>query len=267
MAPRWFIQLILIILCVSAPNAFAERSQDPCGGDTFLLSLVDRPTVGDSACVVPFKQIVLEMGYQYQKLKVTGHSSNFPEAEIRIGLPFDTEYVLVASNFIDQSIPRSSGLTPTVTGIKHRFSYSNNWSLTAEGLITLPSGSRDFGGKNYGGALNGIFNYNFTSQFSASIMAGVSSQSESVSNGGKRFYSFNPDVVLTWAPVNILNIYAEFYAQTKTSFNEKLGFNFDGGLLYLLSKNLTLDLEIGHRISGNLGSFDRYVGAGFAIIF
>ncbi len=259
--------LFIVFLIFAVAPARGDNADDPCGGENFLLSLVDRPTVGDSACVVPFKKTVLEVGYEYQKLKQSGHVNNFPEAEIRIGLPYDTEYVLVAPNFIEQSIPLSSGLSATVTGIKHRLSYGSKWVLTVEGLITLPSGSEDFGSKNYGVAFNGIYNYNYTSKFSVATMLGVTSQSQSSSDGGKRFYSINPDVVITWAPSEKFNLYAEFYAQTKTSPDEKLGVNFDGGLLYLLAQNLTVDMEVGHRISGNLGSFDRYIGAGFSIIF
>ena len=38
-------------------------------------------------------------------------------------------------------------------------------------------------------------------------------------------------------------------------------FNFDGGIIYLLSKNLAIDLEFGQRLSGSLGGFKFIISA------
>ena len=72
-----------------------DAIQNPCTGPSALLALLDRPTVSDSACVVQYGQAVLEAGYQHANLTGTGGGTadNFPEAELRFGLPGHNEFV------------------------------------------------------------------------------------------------------------------------------------------------------------------------------
>jgi hypothetical protein len=259
---------IFIINYGIAVNVFAETIDNPCGGASALLNIVDRPTVGDSACVVPFKQAVLELGYQYQRLTHSaGYQQNFPEVELRIGLPVNNELVLVLPNYIHQSMTPHSGFAPTTIGIKHEIGYTEIWLAAAEALFTLPSGSTAFGSQNLGAAVNGIINYTFNSTFSLSFMFGVTSQTQSKLNGGQRFTSINPDMVLTYVLNPKINFYGEVYGQSKTGPGEGSGFNFDGGVLYLPLPNLEVDLEVGQRISGNLNGFNHYIGTGMSIAF
>src|SRR5580700_5009435 len=81
--------IALLLISAIAVNAFADTIDNPCAG---VLNLVDRPSNSDSACVIPFKQAMLEAGYQYQQLSNSnGQLQNFPEAELRIGLPASNE--------------------------------------------------------------------------------------------------------------------------------------------------------------------------------
>lgn len=152
-------------------------------------------------------------------------------------------------------------------GIKHELGYNSKWVGAIEALATLPDGSAVFGSKRMGIAANGIVGYTYNSKFNISFMFGVSSQSESSQNGGHRYTSVNPDLVLTYSPTDKFDIYAEFYGQSKTASNEGSGFNLDAGFLYLLLPNLSVDVEAGQRMSGNLGGFAHYVGAGMGLLF
>jgi hypothetical protein len=249
-------------------NVFAETVDDPCGGASALLSIADRPTVGDSACFVPFKKAVLELGYQYQQLTHSaGYQQNFPEAELRIGLPVNNELVLVLPNDIHQSMVPHAGFNATTIGIKHEIGYTQTWLGALEALFTLPSGSTAFGSRDSGAAVNGIINYTFNSTYSLSFMFGVTTQTQSKLNGGHRFTSMNPDMVLSYVLNPIINFYGEVYGQSKTGPGEGSGFNFDGGVLYLPLPNLEVDLEVGQRISGKLNGFNHYIGTGMSIAF
>ena len=55
--------LSLICLQVSANN-----QENPCGESSDLLSLLDRPSIAFSACVVPKEHVLIESGYTYLKL-------------------------------------------------------------------------------------------------------------------------------------------------------------------------------------------------------
>lgn len=258
------VRKCLGIACIFSAITFhasAEPIDNPCAG---LLSIVDRPTVGDSACVVPYKHIVLELGYQYQQLSQgAGQQQNFPEAEFRLGLPANNEFVFLPPNYIRQSM--SSGYTASTVGLKHQIGYNQHWLGAVEALVTLPSGSNNFGSDGTGAAFNGILSYTFNPQFNLTFMFGGSSQTLSRNDGGARFTSVNPDVVFTWTPKDKIDFYAEVYGQSKTGPDQGSGFNFDGGVVYLLFKNVAVDLEFGQRISGTLGGFNHYVGTGMAI--
>jgi Putative MetA-pathway of phenol degradation len=259
---RNFLGLLVCGLLI-ASHSFAEVVTDPCGGPTALLAIVNRPTVSDSACVVPYKNAVMEFGYQHQKLIEGGNQQNFPEAVLRFGLPTNNELVLLLPNYIHQSV---SGFGPGTIGIKHELGYNAHWLGSVEALFTLPTGSRAFGSDGLGEAANAIVIYTFNPQFSFTFMIGATSQTTSSDAGGQRFSSMNPDAVFTWNAQEKLSFYAEVYGQSKAGPDLGSGFNMDAGALYLLTKNLAVDLEFGHRISGQLGGFDHYIGAGFSIM-
>jgi len=249
-------------------NIFADTTDDPCGGPSALLNIVDRPTIGDSACVVPVKKAVLEFGYQYQKLShAAGHQQNFPETEFRLGIPAHNELVILLPNYIHQSMIQRSGFSAATIGIKHEIGYTKNLVATVESLFTLPNGSAAFGNKGLGAALNGIASYTVNSVLNLTFMLGGSTETTSSADGGQRFTSINPDIVLTYSLNPKVDLYGETYGQSKTGPGAGSGFNFDGGIIYLLYPALTVDLEFGQRISGDLGGFDHYIGTGMAIEF
>lgn len=258
--------LFAIMVGVNVP-VLADTIDDPCGGSSAFLNLVNRPSVGDSACVVPFKQAILEAGYQYQKLNPTGYQQNYPEAQFRLGIPANTELNMTLPTYVTQSVAPQSGYTPTIVGIKHELGYTKNWVVTVESLFALPTGSANFGSDGLGVAINGIANYTLNSLIDFTFMLGASTQTQPSNSGGQRFTSINPDMVLSYALTSKANLYGEVYGQSKTGPNQGSGFNFDGGILYLLRPFVTVDLEFGQRISGNLGGFNHYVGTGIAILF
>jgi hypothetical protein len=249
-------------------NAFAQTIDNPCGGASALIDIIDRPTVADSACVVPFKKALLELGYQYQQLHLSSaHQHNLPEAEFRIGLPANNEFSILLPNYIYQSVSPHSGYTATTIGLKHEIGYTKHWLGAVEGLFTLPGGSAAFGSKGLGATFNGIISYTFNPQFNITLMLGVSTETQSRDDGGRRFTSFNPDVVFTYTANTSLDFYAEIYGQSKTAPGQRWGLNFDSGFIHLLSSSFAIDLEVGQRIYGSLGGFDHYFGAGMGIMF
>lgn len=249
-------------------NIFADNIDNPCGGPSALLNLVDRPSAGDNACAVPFKQAIIESGIQYQQLSQdSGTQWNYPQSELRVGLPAGNEFVMVLPNYIHQLQAPHSGFSAMTAGVKHQFGYTENWVTAIESIFTLPGGSQAFGSDGTGVALNGIVNYTLNDNISLSFMFGVTSQTEPSLDGGGRFTSFNPDLVLTYVINPKTYVYAETYGQSKTAPDEGSGWNLDSGILYLLKPNFAIDMEVGQRISGQLGGFNHYIGAGFSVMF
>ncbi|WP_226821794.1 MULTISPECIES: hypothetical protein [Acidithiobacillus] len=183
-----------------------DAIQNPCTGPSALLALLDRPTVSDSACVVQYGQAVLEAGYQHANLTGTGGGTadNFPEAELRFGLPGHNEFVLLPPNDNLQQVPGSphlQGFSSTTVGIKHELGYTKHWLGAVESLFTLPSGSPAFGSRGTGVAFNGIVDYTPSNDTGISLQLGVTSQTNPALAGGGRFTSVNPDITFTWLPL------------------------------------------------------------------
>lgn len=271
----WFALAFAAFASVSLPAARAAAPALPCSGPSGLLGQLDRPTVGDSTCVVPRGMTVIEAGATVGNLygRPGGNVDTLPNLELRWGLPGDSEFVLLPPNFQYRSVdaaPRLpaatvGGFGPTTVGIKHLVGYSDSWQWTDEALVTLPSGDSTFGSHGVGVALNAIVAYG-DGPFGISLMVGVTSQTASSAAGGQRFQSFNPDLVVTWQSTARLQFYAELDGQSHSGYRRGWGSDADGGVQYLLTPDFEVDLEEGVRIQGSLGGFANYTGVGLGLM-
>lgn len=254
--------VILLLSCSIAATSHAETIQDPCAGISELLNLLNRPTYSDSACTVPFGKAVVEMGYQYLTLRDGGHARNLPNTQLRVGLPADNEIALYFPNHNRQTAFPHSGSDPTFITFKHEIGYSAKWYGALEAIATLPNGSAYFGSKNYSSTFNAIIDYKFTNQLQFSLSLAYSSNSQPSALGGKRYSSINQNYVFSWQPKDYYYLYLEIFGTSHTDANKGPGYNGDAGIVYLIRKNISLDVELGQRINGNLIGFKHYVGVG-----
>lgn len=266
----WIVIPIMILATLSGRVwAYTDlpSSNNPCRGSDALLAILDRPTVGDSTCAVHQGRIVLEAGYAYSSLypSANGHGASYPQLELRFGLPHDNEFVFLPAERVLS--PGANGYTASVLGLKHEFDVSSAWQFAAESLVTLPSGDPNQGSAGTGVAVNGIASWSPSSTVGFSLMVGVTSDTEPTNLGGGRYTSFNPDGVVTWEFVPDLQLYAEVYGQSHTGVGQGSGYDADGGIQILLARNFELDFEAGTRLSGQLGGFSHYVGAGLGLEF
>jgi outer membrane putative beta-barrel porin/alpha-amylase len=259
----------------SMPAAHAVSPPPSCSGPSGFLAVIDRPTAEDSGCVVPQGMFDIEAGATAGNLYPApgGSFYTLPNLTLRWGLPDNSELVWLPPDFQHQSISGSPdsppatlhGFGPTTIGIKHVLGYSEHWQWTAEALTTLPSGDGTFGSHGVGGALNAIVSYG-TGPLGLSLMVGATSQTEPTAAGGRRFQSFNPDLVVTWAASARVQLFAEVYAQSHSGYQQGWGTSADGGLQCLVTPDLVVDLEEGVRIRGSLGGFSNYTGMGLGLM-
>lgn len=259
--------MLLLLLFACSSLALADDSDNPCIGPNALLSIVNRPSLLDSACVVPYKEALVELGYQYQRLYPgSGYQHNLPETVVRLGLPAQNEVEVLLPNYTHQTVYPKAGFDASAIGFKHSLSATAILQTTVESLFILPTGSYNFGSHGLGIILNAIADYSLTSQVSVTAMMGISTLSSPNAAGGTYYTSINPDVELSWSPNDKTSIYGEVAGQSKIGPGLGSGFIFDTGILYLLRNNITVDAEVGQRISGPV-SGARYVGAGVAFGF
>ncbi|WP_131781589.1 transporter [Legionella gresilensis] len=240
---------------------------NPCIGKNAFINIIDRPNNADSACVVPFKHFDLESGYDYQKIAPgTGYSHDFPQSELRIGLPLQSEVFFVLPIYNYQFSPKNSGFSNSTLGLKHQVGYNDKWMLTAEGAFEFPGGSKDFGTQALGGFVSAIINYAINDKFTFTFVVGGSIEADPINAGGHHYNSFNPDAVLSYSVTEKWSLYGEIYGQTKTGANENSGFNADVGLLYLVHPNVVIDISAGQRLRGYLYNIEHYFGAGISFL-
>ncbi len=263
------------MLLLFAGGIKASAAANPCSASNpaALFSLLDRPTFSDSSCAAPLGHAILELGFMHANVRGAGGGTadNYPEAELRFGLPGANEFKVLASDYNSQrsGVPEeaSSGLSAASIGFKHELGYTSKWIGSVEAIITLPSGNDAFGSRGLGATFNAIADYALTDQIGLSFQLGISSQTDPVSEGGGRFTSFNQFLTATWDPIERLQFYGEFYGQTKAASDEGAGYNFDGGVQYLIYHWWEVDAEEGVRLTGNLGGFTHYYGAGMGFLF
>lgn len=249
-------------LVLSSSRAYAE---DACGGPGALLAVLDRPTVGDSTCVVPAGKLVLEAGINVGSAAgASGRLRTFPNAELRWGLGAHTEAVYLPPN--ETQLPGVSGTTASVIGIKHLLGQHGSWQWSGEALVTTASGSSALGSAHPGVAVNGIASDSI-GPVGVSFMLGASSESMPQAAGGQRYTSLNPDFVLTWGPGGRMQWYGELYGATHTAYGTGYGVNADGGVQFLVTPALEVDLERGVQWRGTLGGLGHYTGVGLGLLF
>lgn len=247
-------------------SAYADTVSDPCAGASALLSIIDRPTKADSACAVPFRKATVELGYQYLDQYGGVRGQTYPLAELRFGLPGNNEFDAVLPSYNLQTVEPRSGFGPVTFGFKHEIGYTEHWLGAVEGFLTLPTGGGAFGSNKFDTAFNGIVEYSITSSLSMTAVLGVTQQSTPPLAGGEHYVSFNPDLLVSWQPMDKLEIEAEVFAQSRTNPGQGWGSNADLAALYLLTRNMEIDAEFGQRISGSLGGYNRYYGVGMGFL-
>lgn len=249
------------------PSLSLYAGDDPCRGKGMMLTLINRPSFSDSACTVPLKKLLLEGGFQNQQIIEGGTQINAPELSIRLGLSKNSEFVINPSNYIHQTIYPFSGTTPTWLGVKYRIYYNKNWVITGEGLFSPPSGNKAFGSRHVEGTINGIIFHEINENFSWQFQMGISELSDPQISGSHRYQSFNPDFVMSYTFKQKIDMYLEFFGQTKTSSTESFGLIGGIGLIYLFNSKTTFDISFYQRIKGELLGFEHFIGAGMTRLF
>ncbi|WP_115302551.1 transporter [Legionella beliardensis] len=267
MAKRTRMSGFIILMFFYLTHMVYAEADNPCLGANAFMNIIDRPNNADSACTVPFKHFEFESGYAYQRVvQALGEAHDFPEPELRIGLPWQSEIYLIPPNYNYLPSSHLTGFTDAVIGLKHQVGYNAKWIFTVEGALSLPGGSSNFGNRALGSFANAIINYNITDTLSLTFMLGGSTETDPDASGGRRYNSFNPDGVLSYALTEKISMYAEIFGQTKTSAEDSSGFNADAGLLYLLHPNIILDVSVGQRLWGYLGGYENYIGSGISFL-
>jgi hypothetical protein len=211
---------------------------------------------------------MVELNYQVQQLPGRqGVQQNLPDALLRFGLPArHHELFIILPNRLIQSHKPGSGSTSTSVGLKQSYTYNAQWIFATEEVALLPGGSYAYGAQDWGASLGGMASFTINEQINIEGMLSVARYSDPRLNGGKTFYSVNPDVVLSYAPNAKVSLYAEIYGQSKLSADDTVGFNFDAGVLVLLNSHVVMNFSAGQQLYNYLNDVKHYANVGFSLL-
>ncbi len=249
----------------------------PCSGPMALLSLLDRPTVADSACVARPGDLVIEAGYKHQTSPDPSFSRSvtYPNSLLRLGLPKNWEIDFFSPNYNRQTTAGSSGtgsgtqtgLGDVTVGAKYEFGQVGPFVLATDFKIKVPSGARPFSTGATDVTVNGIFSYSLPHHFGLGGQLGISALSSRLPNGQiQRYVILLPDLVLTYHLSIPLQFYGELYRASTFSTGQST-YSLDGGLLYLIRPWWEVDAEADKLLQGPTDLRSHYFGLGTAFRF
>lgn len=254
----------------SAPPA-APGPGDPCGDThTNLLAALNRPTIGFSACSVKTHDIVAEIGYGNESIRADAPvtSVTYPQGFIRYGLRTNVEldYIGPAYGATSGAGIQQHGWFDSGVGAKYEFFHDKNDVLGADILYTVPSGSPQFTNGGSSATLNLDVSHNLTSTFSLGATLGLTSTAGAGLDGTTaRYTALLPSAVATEQLGTRAQMYAEAYGATRIRPDGGSRFALDGGVQYLLSPQVEIDVEAGRTVTDIAHS--RFIGLGFGFRF
>lgn len=263
------IILILAVAANPAPAASpaASPAPDPCGSasGTALLSALNRPTIGFSPCAVKPGESVFELGYANQAGDTA--QATYPQGNLRFGVAPNLELDVLGPNYdVARGATAQRGFLDSGIGAKWEAAHDAQSAAGFDFLYTVPSGAAAF----TTGAPAATVNFDYSRSLSQRIGFGTtigvqSTAAASLAGNVHRFATLVPSVVFTDQFNPRAQLYAEAYGQTKIRPDGGTLFGLDGGLQYLLTPALELDVEAG-RTSTDLARA-HYVGAGIGVRF
>lgn len=204
---------LLYILAASLAMTLPAKADTVC--DNFS-TLVNRPTIGYSACNVTSGHVVEELGYQ------NGNGvAQYPQAFNRLGLTKNLEFDFIGPNFNHSN---ASGFSDNGVGFKYGLVNNEKFALGVDGLLTFPRDSRYTNGRATS-TLNLDAAYNLTSS------TGVTATLAFANTG------FVPSFVVAQQISRTNDFYIE-YVGAKNSY-------YDYGIQQMIGKKYIVDVELG----------------------
>jgi hypothetical protein len=231
---------------------------DPC---TSIGAIVSRPSQSTSVCTVRPGHVLLETGYVNNTGGGVATTSQFPQANLRIGTSIpalEVDLGLPMYERIRADRTTTDGVTDLGAGLKYVLGYSSRFQYGVNAFVTEPTGSNGISSGASTQTYNLNYGYTLNSVFSLAGTFGI----ESLASGSQRYSTFMPSLVLSAGLPNATGLFVETAAfsdgagpVTPTRTQVITGITRD------LSPRLQLDLEVGHSISSAGGNY-RFIGFG-----
>lgn len=224
----------------------------------------DRPGIADGSTVVGSKTFQIESGIQLE-FRQSGDSrahTLFIPTLLRFGLASHWEARIEGNTFtrvatFDQGnmTNQTSGFAPTSIGLKYQFYNSGGDHEVTLGTIirVFPRwASRDFRTQHTTGDIRLAADWNFAPRYKLSLNPNIG-VARYENDQGRRFTAGLFAVTLNYLPTKKLNPFIDVGVQSPEISEGQSSAIVDGGLAYVIERNLALDASVGTRVHGITG--------------
>ncbi|WP_297442244.1 transporter [Sulfurimonas sp.] len=239
-----------ILFCLCSLQLSAD------GTDTIV---PDRPGFSTGTYTVQPGRLNVEVGYDYTYNNTT-NTQTMPLAVLRTGISEDLEFDFMWDGiYIEKSSSSEIQYSKIVTvGGKYRLIENDTYNISLMGLIGVPTDTSNSKNMEYFAGLLWDYAYSDFLSFFGTL------QSTSYKDNNLRVYDIELAIGSSFVHTDKLSTFLEIYTiQPQQEQIEKEDF-MDGGVMYLISKNIQIDMNIGLGLNSHS---DNYIGAGVAIQF
>lgn len=237
------------------PPAQPESSPEPD------LINPDRPGIADGSNVIGAKRFQIESGGQMEFRRSEGSREHtfFVPTLLRFGIDSSWEVRIEGNTFTrvttfdsGNMTDQTSGFAPTSIGFKFHLYNSNGDHQISLGTIVrvFPDwGSREFRTQHTNGDIRLAADWNFAPCLKLSLNPNIG-LARYEDDQGRLFTAGLFAITLNYQPTKRLNPFIDLGVQFPEVPNGKSAAILDGGVAYIIGRNLQLDAGIGTRVRG-----------------
>jgi hypothetical protein len=260
-------------LAQSSGGSHRDSTQQQSATEPDLIN-ADRPGIADGSTVVGPKTFQIETGIQAE-FRRDGDSREhtiFIPTLLRFGIDNHWEvrvegntYTRVTSFESTTTTNQTSGFAPLSLGFKYHIFESHNDHQLSLGTIVrvFPTwGSKEFRTQHTTGDVRLAADWNFAPRLKLSLNPNIG-VAKYEDDQGRLFTAGLFAVTLNANPTQKLNPFIDLGVQWPEVKNGQTGAILDGGLAYIVGRNLQLDASVGTRVHGETGP-QPFIGFGIS---
>jgi len=248
----------MVALAAVLLAAAAARAQSPGDPDQDIIN-PDRPGTADGSGVVGAGRFQIEAGLQ-QDRRSDGSSrsrTDYVPALLRLGVGGNLElrvesntYTSTRARDSEQGPTRSEDIQPVSVGFKYRFAEAADSQRPSMAVIVrlFPrSGTGDYRTRRATGDLRIAADWDFAPQWSLNPNLGVGAYE---GDGGRLFTAALFAATLNYNPSKVVNLFVDIGCQYPETRNGRGSAVVDGGIAYIVGRDVQLDFSVGARVAG-----------------
>ena len=240
-----------------------SRSDEPINAD--------RPGIADGSKVVGHGRLQVEAGAQKEFRHTEGVSDRRVMAPLllRAGIGQNWEFRLETNSYVFQRSGgglRPEGGAPVALGAKYQVTDPTDRTTPSFGVIarlTPPSGSGSFRSRRTSGDLRLAADWDFAQNWSLNPNIGVGRVED---EEGRTFFARTFAATVGYNPTASLNLFVDAGLQSPETKGGRAAVIVDGGIAYLLTRDVQLDFSAGKGVRGST-SPRGFVSAGISARF